>query len=219
MSKTSQKTGQPAAAKRKVPVLAIVFVGVAALLIAAMFLGSGSTADAGEQTGAPVITGEALPEFPNPPPFSPDADPAFGLVAPEVVGTDFEDNPVEITHDGTPTAVIFVAHWCPHCQAEVPRVTQWLAETGGVEGVDIVSVSSAVDDRSTNYPPSSWLAEEDWPIPVIRDDATSSVIRAYGNGGFPYWVFLDGEGRVVARTAGQLETAQLEALLIALAGS
>jgi thiol-disulfide isomerase/thioredoxin len=219
MSKTNQKTAQPAAAKRKVPVLAIVFVGVAALLIAAMFLGSGSTADAGEQTGAPVITGEALPPFPNPPPFSPDADPAFGLVAPEVVGTDFEDNTVTIQHDGTPTAVVFIAHWCPHCQNEVPLVTEWLNETGGVEGVDLVSVSSSVNFQPSNYPPSSWLEEEDWPVPVIRDDANSSVYRAYGAGGFPYWVFLDGDGRVVARSAGLLEIAQLEALLLALAGS
>lgn len=219
MAKSTQK--KPTAqsdTKRKFPVLPVVFVGVAVLLLAAMFLPGGSTADAGEQTGDPVITGESLPAFPNPPPFSPEVDPAFGMVAPEVVGQDFEDNTVAIEHDGTPKAVVFLAHWCPHCQAEVPRVTQWLEETGGIEGVDVISVSSAVDDRSTNYPPSAWLEEENWPMPVIRDDANSSVIRSYGNGGFPYWVFLDGEGRVVARTAGELQISQLEALLGALAG-
>jgi thiol-disulfide isomerase/thioredoxin len=218
VNKANQKTGQHTAAKRKIPVLPIIFVGVFALLIGAMFIG-GSSSQAGEQTGEPVITGESLPQFPNPPPFSPEADPAFGLVAPEVSGQDFAGNPVEIKHDGTPTAIVLLAHWCPHCQAEVPRVTEWLNETGGIEGVDIVSVSSAIDERKTNYPPSSWLERENWPVPIILDDANSSILRAYGNGGFPYWVFLDGEGRVVARTAGQLETPQLEALLIALVGS
>jgi thiol-disulfide isomerase/thioredoxin len=215
MANTKQKSTQnQSEPRRKIPVLGIVFAGVALLLIGVVVLTGGGTSEAGEQSGAPVITGESLPLYPNAPP-----DPALGLVAPEVVGTDFEDDRVEINHDGTPTAIVFLAHWCPHCQAEVPRVTQWLSETGGIEGVDIVSVSTALDPRRPNHPPSSWLEDENWPVPVIRDDINSSVLRAYGSGGFPYWVFLDGDGRVVARTAGQLEVDQLEALLIALAGS
>jgi thiol-disulfide isomerase/thioredoxin len=212
--KATQKQPHQGDAKRKIPVLGIAFVGVAALLIAAVVFTGEGTSEAGEQIGTPVISGDSLPQFPNSPP-----DPAAGLLAPEVVGTNYSDEQVEINHDGTPTAIVFLAHWCSHCQAEVPRVTEWLDETGGVEGVDIISVATAMDEGQPNYPPETWLSREDWPVPVIRDDANSTVWGAYGNGGFPYWVFLDGEGRVVARTAGELQIDQLEALLAALAGS
>jgi len=215
MSNSKQKSTQPSAPKRKIPVLWIVFVGVAILLIGTVALSGGGTSEAGEQTGAPVISGEPLPQFPD----SAINDPALGLTAPEVVGSDFNDEPVAIQHDGTPTAVVFLAHWCSHCQAEVRGVVPWLEETGGVEGVDLISVATAIDSRSSNYPPSSWLEREDWPVPVIRDDVNSSVLSAYGSGGFPYWVFLDGQGQVVRRTAGELPIEVLEAYLAEIAAT
>ena len=198
---------------RKVPVLVIVFIAVAGLLIAAMLFGGGNQADAGEQFGTPEISGARLPIFPRPPPQSPDADPAFAQAAPEVIGEDFEGNAVSIEHDGTPKAIVFLAHWCPHCQAEVPRVTEWFEQTGGIEGVEIISVATSIDRTRTNYPPSAWLTDEEWPFPLIRDDADNSVLISYGAGGFPYWVFLDAEGKVVARSAGQLPIVELEIFL------
>jgi hypothetical protein len=38
----------------------------------------------------------------------------------------------------------------------------------------------------------------------MRDDDDSSALLAYGGSGFPYVVYLDGENRVVARSAGEL---------------
>ena len=118
-------------------------MGVLTLLLVALFLGGGDgPADPSAEYGSPQITGDALARFPNPPPATADADPAFTDIAPEVVGEDFEGETVAIAHDGTPTAVVFLAHWCPHCQAEVPEVTKWLEETGGVDGVRRADVAA-----------------------------------------------------------------------------
>ncbi len=134
-----------------------------------------------------------------------------------MTGQDFADAAVSIDPDGTPTAVMFLAHWCGHCQAEVPRVQQWLETTGGVEGVDFVSVATAYDPARGNWSPQDWLEDEGWTVPIIRDDAASSIHTAYGAGGFPYWVFLNGDGTVAFRASGEMGIAQIEAFFLALA--
>jgi thiol-disulfide isomerase/thioredoxin len=184
-----------------------------------MFSTDGGGIDsAGGEAGAPDVAGDSLPPYPTPGPDSPEADPGHMLVAPEVSGHDFDGTAIEIRHDGTPKAIVFQAHWCQHCQAEVPRVTKWLEVTGGVEGVDMFSVSTSLNAGAANYPPSTWLESENWPVPTIRDDTDNSVHRAYGYGGFPFWVFLDGDGRVFARIAGELDIEELQAILTELAG-
>jgi thiol-disulfide isomerase/thioredoxin len=165
------------------------------------------------EAGRPAVDGEALAPY-----ARSGEDPATGAVAPIVSGADFDGRAVAIEHDGTPRAILFLAHWCSHCRAEVPRVTEWLQQTGGVEGVDLVSVVTATSTDAANYPPSSWLEQEAWPVPVILDDAQGSVHAAYGAGGFPYWVFLDGDGAVVFRSEGELTIAELEGYLRDLAG-
>ena len=118
-----------------------------------------------------------------------------------------------ITDDGTAKGIVFLAHWCPHCQEEVPRVQEWLDNGGGVDGVDLYSVSTAANSGRTNHPASDWLVREGWTTPLIVDDQSSSVLSAYGRGGFPYWVFLNADGTVALRTAGQLTIEQLEGFL------
>ncbi|MDQ3782544.1 MAG: redoxin domain-containing protein, partial [Actinomycetota bacterium] len=99
--------------------LPVVFVGVALALIAAIVFSSDRSINA--ETGVPEVTGEAL--APHPGNMLPADDPAVGIAAPAVVGEDFDGNTVSIDPtDGSPKAIMFLAHWCPHCQAEVPRV-------------------------------------------------------------------------------------------------
>jgi thiol-disulfide isomerase/thioredoxin len=173
---------------------------------------------AGGEAGAPVVAGDSLPPYPTPGPDRPEDDLAHMMVAPEVSGHDFDGAAIEIRHDGTPKAIVFLAHWCEHCRTEVRRVTEWLEATGGVEGVDMFSVSTSLNAGAANYPPSTWLESENWPVPNIRDDPESSVHRAYGYGRFPFWVFLDGDGKVVARFEGEFGIGELEAFLTELAG-
>jgi thiol-disulfide isomerase/thioredoxin len=198
--------------KRSVPIMAIAFAGIAVVAVIAVVFSGGTSL--GSEYGDPTVTGEALPLF-----TDTANDQAIGLPAPEVVGTDFDGTTVTIANDGRAKAIGFFAHWCPHCQVEVPRVTEWLAAGGGVEGVDMYSVATSMNSARENYPSSEWLEREEWPVAVIADDQEGTVHLNYGAGGFPFWVFVDAAGNVVARTAGQLEIPTLEGLMQIAAGS
>jgi thiol-disulfide isomerase/thioredoxin len=111
--------------------------------------------------------------------------------------------------------VVFVAHWCPHCQAEVPRIVA-LAKAGKVP-VPIVGVATGTDPSAPNYPPSAWLQREGWPYPVLVDTKTATAARAYGLPGYPFLVFVDAQGRVVRRLSGEVAPSDLTKLFDALA--
>lgn len=165
-----------------------------------------------ESNAAPVISGSPLPPF-----QAAQGDSALGLPVPTVIGVDFDSREVTIGTSGRPTAIVFLAHWCPHCQQEVPRVQTWLDEGGGIAGVEIVSVVSAVDPTRANYPPRTWLDGAGWTPPTLLDGTQSDVHSAFGAGGFPYWVFVSADGTVAARSEGELSIAALETFLEAIA--
>lgn len=174
--------------------------------------GAPSASGSGAAAAAPVISGPALAAF-----RGPDGDPAVGRPAPEVTGTDFTGKPVTIEADGRPKVVIFLAHWCPHCQAEVPVIQAWVNEGGLPPGVDLISVATGIDPNAPNYPPAAWFEREGWTVPVIVD-TNNSVAAAYGLTFYPFWVFIGPDGNVRARTTGELATADLEALIRGLTG-
>jgi thiol-disulfide isomerase/thioredoxin len=208
----ASRRGPQAPPKKKFPILPVVFVGVALALIAAIVFSSNESINSGNETGEPELTGDALP------PYDSGAEPAndggVGAAAPAVTGEGFDGSPVSITpDDGTPRAVVFLAHWCPHCQAEVPRIQQWLDEGGGVEGVELMSVTTSVNSAQPNYPPSEWLEREGWTPENLLDSSDNEVYNAYGGGAFPFFVFIDGDGNVVRRASGELDIATLEAYM------
>ena len=174
--------------------------GVALLAVLALIIVSVSgSEDGGDQTAPVEVAGTPLPPFVNE-----SGDGAAGTPIPEAFGTTFDDSDVQITADGTPKAIVFLAHWCSHCQAEVADMTNYL-DGGGTfpDGVDIVSVSTSVDSVRGNYPASTWLEDEGWPYPVMRDDDQGTVSVAYGMAGTPFWVFVDADGNVVSRHSGE----------------
>ncbi|GIU96693.1 MAG: hypothetical protein KatS3mg013_0496 [Actinomycetota bacterium] len=179
---------------------------VVAAIIAFVAAGGGD----GRESSAPgrvTVTGQSLPALPE------GSDPAVGLPAPTLEGRDFEGRPVRIEDDGRPKAIIFLAHWCPHCQREVPLVQDWLDREGMPAGVDLYSVATAIDPAQPNYPPDEWLRREGWTPPVLVDDAKESAASAYGLTGFPFWVFVDADGNVTSRFAGELTIDQLQGYL------
>ena len=115
--------------------------------------------------------------------------------------------------DGTVRLIGFFAHWCPHCQREVPRVANWLEENGIPAEIDILAVSTAVREGTPNYPPSEWFAQEQWPTDVFVDNQDNDLAAAYGLAGFPYWVLVDATGRVVHRSSGELTEEQFAYLV------
>ncbi|MFN8023551.1 MAG: TlpA disulfide reductase family protein [Acidimicrobiales bacterium] len=188
----------------------IIGVVVLVLGVVAILSTTGGKDDDGDfsQNRPVTITGDALPTLPDPPAD----DPAVGLVAPTLAGQNFEGIAVDVD-PGAPTLLVFVAHWCPHCQAEVPRLVQWNNDKRVPAGLRVVGVSTSVDERRDNYPPSDWLAREGFPWPVLADSEAQDAASAYGLPGFPYFVLLDADGKVLWRASGEISMDELDSIL------
>lgn len=184
---------------RKFPLVPVIFGAVAVALVVTIIL----TFDSGtvEAFGTPVVTGDALA------PLGEGVDAAVGQMAPSVAGENFTGDAVTITNDGRPKMIILLAHWCPHCQNEVPVVQAWLDAGQLPAGVDIYSVATGTSSTRENYPPQTWLEREGWTPPVIADDQAYTVGDAFGLTAFPFWVFVNADGTVAARTTGELSPA------------
>ena len=185
--------------------------------------GAGSADNAVQETAEVTISGEDLPApSPDAPPglLAVEDDPAVGLEPPKLVGKSFDDSDVVIDPtDGRPKMVVFGAHWCPHCQKEVPLIQEWIEAGSLPEGVDAYFVSTAVDESAPNYPPSNWISEVGWIPPVLLDDTASGPQRpgsaaiSYGMSGWPAFVLLDSDGKVVQRGSGEIPIDTLDQLV------
>lgn len=202
-----------------VALLALVLAGVLAFFLSAGNDGdnnqakvdttsSANSASSGlKETQAVEVVGDDLA------PYNDQSDGAVGLLIPEITGSSFDGDSVLIKRDGKPKILLFLAHWCPHCQKEVPLVRDWIKEKGSPEGVELISVSTTTFQERPNYPPSKWLEGENWPLPVLADDSESTTARAYGLSAFPFFVAVDADGKVVARASGELTPEQIEDLV------
>lgn len=198
-------------------ILAILVIGLAAVAVVVTNR-EGVDLD-GPQTAAVTVEGTPLASMPNSGvSIDPATDPAIGSQPPAVTGSNFDGTEISITDDGRAKAIYFLAHWCPHCQEEVPRVTQLIDEGKQPEGLDVYAVSTDVRPERGNYPPVRWFDLEDFQPPVIRDSDSNDAYLAYGPSGFPYAVYVNADNEIVARSSGQLDAATIEALWNVTAG-
>ena len=157
--------------------------------------------------GEVEVDGSVLPQF-----TDPANDPSVGTPAPTISGADWEGNAVSIQPDGRAKMIVFLAHWCPHCQNEVPVVQSWINGGGLPEGVDLYGVASLTNRVQPNWPPQDWLEDEGWTAPVIMDDAVSTAAVSMGLSGTPFWVVLDGDNNVLARVSGEVGLGGIQTL-------
>lgn len=197
-------------------VLGVVVLAGLVAVIAARGTSEGTTEEvrARQTSAATVDEGPAaLPVF-----EGGGADPAVGQVIPTVSGDTLDGDAMTIGADGKAKVIMFVAHWCPHCQREVPAITEHLRDQPLPDDVELLTVSTSVDEARGNYPPSAWLENAGWTAPVLADSEDSAVAQAYGLSAFPYFVVTDADGRVVTRATGELDDGAFDALVTA-AGS
>lgn len=139
-------------------------------------------------------------------------DPAVGTLAPVVTATNLTTGEPVTLGPGQARVIGFFAHWCPHCQDELPQVTEWLAANELPPNTEFVAVSTVVDEGRGNYPPSEWFADVGFRSSVIVDDADNSLLSGFGFSGFPAFIAIDSSGAVVARAGGNIGTEGLAEL-------
>jgi thiol-disulfide isomerase/thioredoxin len=193
-------------------IIAIIIGGAAIVAISSSGSDSASTSDGISEFSDITVSGEALPSFDS---VSTATDAAIGLPAPVVSGKGFTGTEITTDGAGTPTLLVFLAHWCPHCQREVPLLVQWEKDGKTPTGVDVIAVATGTDPANPNYPPSEWLAREEFPAlwPVIADSADKKAANAFGLSGYPFFVLVDAQGKVFMRLSGEVPMDELTAMI------
>ena len=200
---------------------AVLLVIVAAIVAVVATGGSDDSDSASEvaQTRPVEATGDPLAPF-QPQDVDPAVDPTVGQAAPVVAGENFEGQAISIGEPTEgPTLLVFLAHWCPHCNREIPALLE-LDDAGGIPAdLNVVWISTAVASDRPNYPPSEWVVDKGWRWPVMVDDESGTALGYYGGTGFPFLVLLDSDGTVIARQSGESTPDQLDAWLTSHLGS
>lgn len=189
-------------------VVAVVIIAAVAAVVIAGLVPAGVAEPAAQVT----VSGGPLPA-----PADPAADPAIGQQLPAISGIGLDGQPIAIRPEDGPMAIVVLAHWCPHCQAELPDIVRLIEQGGVPEGVSIIGLSTAIDAVRPNYPPSAWFEREGWAQPTLIDDADSRALEALGLSTFPGFVFVDGQGAVTLRLTGEIGADRFAEVLASLA--
>ena len=166
-------------------------------------------------TSQPVtVTGDPLPAFDS----SANPDPAVSTKAPILDGQNFNGQPIKVDAADGAYMLVFLAHWCPHCNAEVPRLISWKNSGAVPADLRVIGVATAVDSGSVNFPPAQWFSDKGWPWPVMVDEsngngAAGKAATAYGATGWPYFVIVGADGKVKVRVSGEVEISDLQKIV------
>jgi thiol-disulfide isomerase/thioredoxin len=162
-----------------------------------------------------AVTGDALPQLPE----SGD-DPAVGKAAPTLTGYDLAGRPATIDpgSDGKATMLVYLAHWCPHCNYEIPVLNEWKEKGLMPPNLRVVGVTTGSREDQANWPPSKWLVAKKWTFDQFADSEKQEAAAAYGVGGYPFLVFIDAAGNVTSRTSGEVPVEEITTRANAAAG-
>ncbi|MEY4340256.1 MAG: hypothetical protein RLZ14_2106 [Actinomycetota bacterium] len=157
-----------------------------------------------------TVTGDPLPAFES----GGGTDPAVGLAAPVIDGLNFNGEKISLNSADGAYMVVFLAHWCPHCNAEVPRLLQWKHSGAVPADLRVIGVATAVSPVSPNYPPAQWFSNKGWEWPVMVDEKQGDArpgkaAEAFGASGWPYFIIVGKDGKVKVRVSGEISVADL----------
>ncbi len=140
------------------------------------------------------------------------ADTETGKSVAVLKGYDLQGRPITVdpAGEGKATLVVFLAHWCQFCNREIPVLNKW-RESGEVPtGLRVVGITTGSKADQANWPPSKWLTAMKWPFEVMADSEAQEAARAYGVGGYPFMAFVGANGKITARTSGEVPVEQLQ---------
>jgi thiol-disulfide isomerase/thioredoxin len=113
------------------------------------------------------------------------------------------------TFKGHPTVLSIWAPWCPHCQNELPVLSEVVANTPNVRLATVVTSVGAHPGPT----PNGYLADHGLTFPVAIDDANGTLAGALGVQAFPTLYLVDSSGKVVFANEGEVPASQLRAEL------
>jgi thiol-disulfide isomerase/thioredoxin len=217
-TRSKQRAGRPSKVERrrelerKAARQRTLWIGIGALLlvaiVAAMLLAGGGD-DRGGFTGASAPDDVSIDRAPGSQLAVGEQVPAFSAPGLDGGTVSWDD------YRGTPTVLIVWASWCPHCQAELPVLVPAAQER---EGVDVVSVTTAIGQSPGPTPPG-FLADEGLTLTTAIDDEASTLMQGLGVSSFPTVYYVGADGAVVNTTAGETSEADIQANLDALASA
>ncbi len=220
-TESMSRVAPPEDVRRQLPVFWMVIAAMVAIGIATLVLTAPDDAKKAQDAAADKVPafatvnveGKELSKW-----SGSGTDRAEGSIVPELQGEKFDGFRTTLTPgDGTARVYVVIAHWCPYCQAEVPRIVDWAKVHELPANVEVIAVSTSVDDGRPNYPPAAWLAEEQWPYDVLIDDELGTAAEALGTDGFPFLVFTDTTGKVTHRYSGEMPIDEFDKEVRALA--
>lgn len=190
-------------------VLAIVVVVGVAAVAAFKAGGSGSTKKAtgsnGQQLldyGKVAVSGSPLPAF-----DAASAAGGDGAALPTITGESPDKTPVTVSPTNGRQVVVVGAPWCPHCNNELPPLARALA-AGTLGDIKITLVVTGQQPNAPHWPPGIWIDKTlHWPTakaPVLLDDKNLAAATALSTPAYPYFVFVDSQGRVGSRADGEI---------------
>ena len=156
-----------------------------------------------------TVTGEALAPL-----GDSGTDATIGAPGPMLKGFTHDGAPIDVASaKGAPTMLVFLAHWCPHCNREIPRLVDWKERGLVPDNLRVVGITTGSRNDQANWPPSEWINTMKWPFEVMADSDKQQAAAAYGVDGFPFMVILDAQGNVAKRKSGEIEVADLVSII------
>ena len=195
--------------ERRIPVFWIaiglaVALGLVAIVVTGRDDAKPDAAPDAPAFGDVTVTGDPLPTFENE-----GDDPAVGERAPLLTGTGIDNEPVKIAPQEGGYVLVAMAHWCPHCRKEIPLIVAAQGEGELPSEVQVFGLATATSESQPNFPPAEWLADENWTYPTMVDDEAGTAAEAIGLEGYPFFLFVNGDGTVADRASGELEMGDL----------
>ena len=111
---------------------------------------------------------------------------------------------------GQSLIVNFWATWCAPCRREIPLLQQ-IAREHRAEGFEVIGIAVDFRDKVLAYADEMKI---DYPLLIGEQEALDAA-AAFGieSIGFPFTVFTDAQGRIVAAHMGELHAPEAEVIL------
>lgn len=204
----SKNTSRPANPQVRILWVTLSVVVLAAVAVVIVILATGGSDSPKDvtlyQVQAVKIIGDPLP---TPDAGAPDNTP--GKKVPRIDGKTFGSSKISIK-PGKKTLVIGINRQDVDVEGEIKALVQWHHAYLTPEDLNIVTLVTGPDREKSAEPMSTWLLREEWPWPVLVDDANSTAAAALGFVGTPAVLLIDEDGVAQYRVLGALPIDRLE---------